>query len=91
MRGHTGSTMTLGQGSPVSLSTKQNLNTQSSTESKLVGADYTMPPVLRTHSFLEEQEFAENYNIMFQDNMSTMMFENNVKRSSTKMTKHISI
>ena len=37
MKSHTGATMSLGQGCVYSMSTKQKLNTRSSTESKLVG------------------------------------------------------
>jgi hypothetical protein len=37
MRGHTGGGLTMGRGFPISTSTKQKLNTRSSTESELVG------------------------------------------------------
>ena len=39
LRGHTGGGLTLGRGFPVSASTKQKLNTRSSTKSELVGVD----------------------------------------------------
>ena len=84
-------TMTFGKRSTVRPSTKQKINTWSSTKSKLVGADDTMTPVLWTRYFLEEQGFTVDNNIMFKDNMSTMLLENNGKRSSTKRKKHISI
>ena len=38
MHGHTGGGLTMGRGFPISFSTKQKLNTRSSTESELVGA-----------------------------------------------------
>ena len=38
-RSHTGAVMTFGKGSPIGLSKKQKLNTRSSTEAELVGAD----------------------------------------------------
>jgi hypothetical protein len=36
-KNHTGGNMTYGQGTPMSMSRKQKLNTRSSTEAKLVG------------------------------------------------------
>jgi hypothetical protein len=47
MRSHTGITMSLGKGSPISSSQKQKINTKSSTESELVGVDNAMPLCLR--------------------------------------------
>ena len=38
-RSHTGAAMTLGEGAVIGLSKKQKLNTRSSTEAELVGAD----------------------------------------------------
>jgi hypothetical protein len=49
MRGHNNDGMTMGRGFPISVSTKQKLNTKSSTESELVGIDYMMPIILWTH------------------------------------------
>ena len=43
MRGHTEAHMTLGQGTVVSISTKQKLITQSSTESDLAGVNEPPP------------------------------------------------
>ncbi len=48
IRGHTGGGMTIGRGFPISVSTKQKLNTKSSTESELVGIDNMMPIILWT-------------------------------------------
>jgi hypothetical protein len=42
MHGHTSGGMTMGRGSLISVSTKQKLNTKSSTESELVGIDDMM-------------------------------------------------
>ena len=55
MRGHTGGGLTMGRGFPISASTKQKLNTRSSTESELVGVDDLMPSILWTGHFLEAQ------------------------------------
>jgi hypothetical protein len=43
MRGHTGGGLSMGRGFPIVNSTKQKLNTRSSTESEIVGVDDCMP------------------------------------------------
>ena len=48
MRGQTGGGLTLGKGFPIVSSVKQKLNTQSSTESELVGVHEMMPSILWT-------------------------------------------
>jgi hypothetical protein len=57
MHGHTGGGLTLGRGFPISASTKQKLNTRSSTESELVGVDDMMPIILWTRYFLLSQGY----------------------------------
>ena len=91
MRGHTGGVMTLGRGAPIVSSTKQKMNTRSSTECELVGADDLMPAVLWTRYFLKCQGYEVNDNIMYQDNKSAILLERNGKASSSKRTKHIDI
>jgi hypothetical protein len=91
MRGHTGGGLTMGIGYPIVSSTKQKLNTRSSTESKLVGVDDMMPSILWTRYFLKSQGYQVNDNIIFQDNKSTMLLERNGKTSSSKRTKHINV
>ncbi len=46
MRSHTDGGLTMGQGFPIVNSTKQKLNTRSSTESELVRVDNMMPIVV---------------------------------------------
>jgi hypothetical protein len=91
MRGHTGGGLTLGRGFPIITSTKQKLNTRSSTESELVGVDDMMPSILWSRYFLEAQGYKVNDNVIFQDNQSTMLLERNGKASSSKRTKHINV
>lgn len=91
MKGHTGGGLTMGRGFPIVSSTKQKLNTRSSTESKLVGVDDMMLSILWTQYFLKAQGFKVNDNIIFQDNKSMMLLERNGKASSSKRTKHINI
>jgi hypothetical protein len=63
--------MSLGKGSVLSMSKKQKINTRSSTESELVGADDTVPGVMWTRYFMEAQGQVIEENIMLQDNLST--------------------
>ncbi len=81
----------MGRGFPIITSTKQKLNTRSSTESELVGVDDMMPSILWTRQFLKEQGYSVKDNVIFQDNKSTMLLERNGKSSSSKRTKHINV
>jgi hypothetical protein len=92
MRGHTGSRLSMGRGFPVVTSTKQKLNTRSSTESELVAVDDCMPAICWTRYFLEAQGYRVTENIVYQDNKSAILLERNGKASSSKRTtKHIHI
>ena len=53
-RSHTGAVMTLGEGSIIAMSKKQKLNTRSSTEAELVGADNAVTMILWTGLFMEQ-------------------------------------
>jgi hypothetical protein len=81
----------MGKGFPIVSSTKQKLNTRSSTESELVGVDDMMPSILWTRYFLKAQGYHVNDNIIFQDNKSSMLLERNGKASSSRRTKHINV
>jgi hypothetical protein len=92
MRGHTGGGMSMGRGFPISVSTKQKLNTKKSlTESELVGVDNMMPIILWTCYFLLSQGYVVNKNLLLQDNKSLILLERNRKASSGKRTRHINI
>ena len=91
MKSHTGGVMSLGKGAIYSCSTKQKLNTKSSTESELVGIDDVMPMILWMRYFLEAQGFVVNDNIVYQDNMSTMKLAENGRKSMGKRSRHINI
>ena len=78
-KGHTGSGVTLGKGAIMSKSTKQKLNTKSSTEAKLVGVDDILPQVLWTNYFMKAQGWKNNDTIIYQDNRSAILLENNGK------------
>ena len=62
MRGHSGGCMTLGKGMPITGSSKQKLNTRSSTETEIVAVDDFMPQILWTNHFfgrprLQDQDY----------------------------------
>jgi hypothetical protein len=70
---------------------KQKLNTQSSTESEIVGANDFMPGICLTLYFMEVQGYQVQDNVLFQDNKSTILLEKNGKASSSKHMKHVNI
>ena len=85
-KSHTGTTMTFDKGSVISMSRKQKLNTRSSTEAELVAVDDAATMILWTRLFLESQGYEVNKNILYQDNKSTILLEENGKKSSSKRT-----
>jgi hypothetical protein len=91
MKSHTGGLMSLGKGAIYGASTKQKLNTKSSTEAELVGVNDVMCQILWTRYFLEAQGYAVTDSIINQDNQSAMLLEKNGRGSSSKRTRHINI
>jgi hypothetical protein len=91
MRSHTGAMMSLGKGAAYATSTRQKLNTRSSTEAELVGVDDVMALVVWTRYFLQAQGYTVDDNIVYQDNQSAMLLEKNGRRASGKRTRHINI
>jgi hypothetical protein len=91
MKSHTGAVMTMGTGAAKSQSSKQKLNTKSSTESEFVGVDDVISQVIWTRYFLEAQNETINDNIVYQDNQSAIKLEKNGTKSSGKRTRHINI
>ena len=80
-----------GGGAVQTISSKQKLNTRSSTEAELVGADDGSTLILWTKLFLEAQGYPIDENILCQDNKSAILLEKNGKRSSGKRTRAINI
>jgi hypothetical protein len=91
MRSHTGATMSLGVGCLYSILRMQKLNTRRSTESELVGINDAMLLIFWTRNFLIGQGFHVADNVVYQDNQSAMLLENNGKMSSSKRTRHLDI
>ncbi len=81
----------MGRGFPITASTKQKLNTRSSTESELVGVDDMMAIIIWTCYFLLSQGYGIVENLLLQDNNSSILLEQNGKALSSKRTRHINI
>ena len=91
MKSHTGAMMSLGKGASIADSTKQKVNSRSSTEAELNAVDDKIGKVLWVKKFLEAQGFKVMVNIIYQDNESTIKLSNNGKASSGKRTRHFDI
>ena len=91
MRGQTGGAMSGGSGLIHHKTSKQKLNTKSSTESELVGASDYLPWNIWMTSFMQGQGYEVKDNIFYQDNESAIRLEKNGKRSSSEKTRHIKI
>ena len=91
MKSHTGGVMSLGHGIFHHKSSKQKLNTKSSTEAELVGASDYLTWTLWAKRFLEEQGFFYQRIFFYQDNESAIKLEKNGKASSSGKTRHIHI
>ena len=89
-KSHTGIVGTLGKGAFQTISSKQKLNTRSSTEAELVAADDCMSPALWTRLFLMDQGY-ECQTTIYQDNTSSIHLEKNGPSSSGKRTRHLNI
>ena len=90
MKGHTGGCVTFGRGSVMSKSTKQTLNTKSSTETEIVGcSDYATQP-LWAKKFIEHQGYKLDCDV-HQDNTSSMRMEKNGRKSVGPKSRHIDI
>ena len=70
-----------GNGSIISDSTKQKVNSRSSTEAELIGADAEISEMPRTKRFIEHQGINIALNILCQDNASTIKLAENGEAS----------
>ena len=91
MRSHTGCAMSFGYGIVHYLSTKQKLNTKSSTEAEVVGMSDYLPFNIWSRMFLEEQGYFLTKNVVYQDNQSAIKMETNGRNSCTGNSRHVHI
>ena len=91
MRSHTGGCMSMGLGMVHCKSSKQKLNTKSSTESEIVGLSDYMPYNIWFANFMKEQGYEIEKNVVYQDNQSAMKMEINGRNSCTGNSRHIDI
>ena len=91
MRSQTGGAMSMGWGTIHCKSSKQKLNTKSSTESELVGLSEYLPYNLWWVNFLQEQGYPIVNNVIYQDNESTKRMARNGRNSCTGNSRHINI
>ena len=91
MKSHTGGVVSFGTGAAMSKSRKQKLNTRSSTESELVGASDYLPCAIWAVKFMGAQGYPLVENKFHQDNMSTIRFEKNGRKSCGPNSRHIDI
>jgi hypothetical protein len=92
MKSHTGGATSFGTRAAMSKSSKQKLNTKSSTEAELVGASDCLPPhAIWARKFMEKQGFKLVQNTFHQDNQSTMNFLKNERKPCGPNSWHIDI
>ena len=91
MRSHTGGCMSMGIGTLHCKSSKQKLNTKSSTEAEVVGLSEYSPYNLWLVNFMKEQGYQLKTNDIYQDNQSAIKMERNGRNSCTGNSRHIHI
>ena len=90
MRGHTGGAITMGTGIIHGKSSKQKINTKSSTETELVAMSEYVPYSIWMKNFLKHQGYEVKSKVL-QDNQSAMLIEKNGRNSCTGNSRHIDI
>ena len=91
MRSHTGGTMSMGLGVIHCKSSKQKLNTKSSTEAEVVGTSDYVPYNIHMAMFMKHQGYELKTNILYQDNQSAIKMETNGRNSCTGNSRHVDI
>ena len=69
--------MSMGYGTLHTKSSRQKLNTKSSTEAELVGVSEYLPYNLWMNNFLKSQGYDLSKNVIYQDNQSAIRMEKN--------------
>ena len=90
-KSQTGGLVTFGRGAVHAQSTKQKLNSKSSTEGEIIGcSDYLTMPIWFRY-FMQAQGYDDVQSTLHQDNMSAIKIENNGQMSMSKNTKHMEL
>jgi hypothetical protein len=77
LKSHTGGLISLAHGVIMGKSSKQKLNTKSSTEAEVVGESDYLPNAIWTKFFLEAKGYQVADNVFAQDNKSAIQLEKN--------------
>ena len=91
MRSQTGGCMSLGLGMIHCKSSKQKLNTKTSTESEIVAMSDYLPYNIWFKNFMKGQGYVFKRNVIYQDNQSAMKMEINGRHSCTGNSRHIDV
>ena len=91
MKSHTGGVMRFGTGFLNAKSTKLKLNTKSSTEAELVGANDYIPWTIWVKRFMKYQGYDIKSSIFYQDNESAIKLEENGRKSCGEKSRHVDI
>ena len=91
MKGHAGVWVTEGKGTIYAASTKNKLNVVSSTEAEIVSVGKKLPKHIWYRKYRIQQGEAKDPDILYQDNESAILMENNGRISVGKGSKHIDI
>ena len=91
MKSHTGGIMSFGHGTLHTKSSKQKLNTKSSTEAELVRVSDHLLYNIWMSNFMKEQGYDLKSNVLYQDNQSPIRMEVNGRNSCTGNSRYIDI
>ena len=91
MRSHTGGVVSFGIGGVLCKSSKQKLNTKSSTEAELIGVSDYLPNTLWVMNFMKSQGYPILSSYLAQDNQSAMKLARNGRLSAGQRSRHINI
>jgi hypothetical protein len=89
-KGHTGVFISLCKGGIHVKSSKQKINSKSSTESELIGLSDGLSQVIWTRDFLCAQGYNISAAVIYQDNKSTIVMANR-GASTSERTRHIGL
>ncbi|CAJ1947420.1 unnamed protein product [Cylindrotheca closterium] len=86
-KSHTGGTLSFGRGAAQVMSKKQKLNNRSRTEAELIAVDNVITMILWTKLFKEWQGYPIKKNILYQDNKSPILLEENGRTCTGKRSR----